>query len=284
ASILERYKKFNNPHGNSPVTNPNQNYSFAATNIPESEDINRDNTLNESEDYYQYRIDIKPEKMQVGTNFIVNSVTSRVKLPNGDYSDETWYQFKVPIREYDKKVGNIYDFRSIRFMRMFLTEFEDSTILRFARLELGRNQWRRYQFSLQNPGELNLDEDAPNTNFAVTSVSVEENSGRTPIPYVIPPGVDRQQAAVASGASIQLNEQALSLQVCELEDGDARAVYKGVGVDMRQFGRLRMFIHAESMVNQVPLRDGDVKAIIRLGSDFTDNYYEYQIPLKITAP
>lgn len=284
AGILERYKKFNNPHGNSPVTNPNQTYSFAATNIPESEDINRDNTLNESEDYYQYRIDIKPGKMQVGTNYIVNSVTSRVKLPNGSYDDETWYQFKIPIREYDRKVGNIYDFRSIRFMRMFLTEFEDSTILRFARLELGRNQWRRYQFSLQTPGEFIPDEDAKNTNFAVTSVSVEENSGRTPIPYVIPPGVDRQQAAVASGASIQLNEQALSLQVCELEDGDARAVYKEVGVDMRQFGRLRMFIHAESMVNQAPLRDGDVRAIIRIGSDFTDNYYEYQIPLKITSP
>lgn len=284
AGILQRYKKFNNPHGNSPVVGASQTFSNAATNIPESEDINRDNTLNESEDYFQYRIDVSPTRMQVGTNFIVNSVTSSVKLPNGNFENETWYQFKVPIREFERKVGNIGDFRSIRFMRMFLTGFEDSTILRFARLELGRNQWRRYQFSLQNPGELIPEEDLKNTDFAVTSVSVEENSGRTPVPYVIPPGVDRQQAQVANGQSVQLNEQALSVQTCGLNDGDARAVYKEVGVDMRQFGRLRMFVHAESQVGQAPLKDGDLRAVIRVGSDFISNYYEYQIPLKITTP
>jgi len=281
AGILQRYKKFNNPHGNSPVVGASQTYSNAATNIPESEDINRDNTLNESEDYFQYQVDISPTRMQVGSNYIVNSVTSSVKLPNGTYEDETWYQFKIPIRE-GQRVGNISDFRSIRFMRMFLTGFQDSTILRFARLELGRNQWRRYQFSLQNPGEVIPDEDQKNTEFAVTSVSVEENSGREPIPYVIPPGVDRQQAQVSNGASIQLNEQALSLQVCGLADGDARAVFKEVGVDMRQFSKVRMFIHAESQVNQAPLKDGDVHAVIRIGSDFTNNYYEYQVPLKIS--
>lgn len=282
AGILQRYKKFNNPHGNSPVVGASQTFSNAATNIPESEDINRDNTLNESEDYFQYRVDIQPNRMQVGTNFIVNSVTSRVKLPDGSYEDETWYQFKIPIREYEQRVGNIPDFRSIRFMRMFLHGFEDSAILRFARLELGRNQWRRYQFSLQNPGEIIPDEDQQTTPFAVTSVSVEENSGREPVPYVIPPGLERQQAQVANGAAIQLNEQALSLQVCNLADGDARAVFKEVGVDMRQFGRLRMFIHAESQVGQTPIKDGDISAIIRIGSDFTNNYYEYQIPLKPT--
>lgn len=282
SGILQRYKRFNNPHGNSPVVGASQTFSNAGTNIPESEDINRDNTLNEAEDYFEYRIDIAPNRLQVGTNYIVNSQTSRVRLPNGNFADETWYQFKIPIREYQQRVGNIPDFRSIRFMRLFMNGFEDSVVLRFARLELGRNQWRRYEFSLQNPGEIIPDEDQRATPFAVTSVSVEENSGREPVPYVIPPGVDRQQAQVATGAAIQLNEQALSLQVCNLADGDARAVFKEVGVDMRQFARLRMFVHAESQVGQTPLRDGDVVAIIRLGSDFTNNYYEYQIPLKMS--
>lgn len=282
--ILGRYKKFNNPHGNSPVVDASQTFSNAATNLPEAEDINRDNTLNESEDYYQYRIELNPAKMEVGQNFIVNKQVSNVKLPNGSYEEETWYQFKVPIREYQHKVGNIADFRSIRFMRMFLNGFEDSVILRFARLELGRNQWRRYQFSLQSPGENIPDIDQQNVEFNVLSVSVEENSSRNPISYVIPPGVERQQAQVSNGQSIQMNEQALSLQVCNLRDGDARAVFKEVGVDMRQFGRLRMFIHAESQVGQAPLKDGDVRAIIRIGSDFINNYYEYQIPLRITTP
>lgn len=282
--VLARYKKFNNPQGNSPITSAASNYSSAATTIPESEDINRDNTLNESEDYFQYRIDLDPAKFVVGTNYIVSKQTPRVKLPNGNYEEESWYQFKVPIRDFTQRVGNIADFRTIRFIRMFMTGFTDSTILRFARLELGRNQWRRYQFSLQNPGENIPEADLRNTEFNVISVSLEENSRRQPVPYVIPPGVDRQQAAVSSGQNVQLNEQALSLQVCGLKDGDARAAFKEIGFDMRQFSNLRMFLHAESQVDQTPLKDGDIYAIIRMGSDFTNNYYEYQVPLKVTLP
>lgn len=282
--VQNRYKRFNNPHGNSPVTTNTSAFSNAATNLPEAEDINRDNTLNESEDYYQYRIDMTPTALQVGQNYIVNKQVSNVRLPNGTFEQETWYQFKIPIREYQQRIGNISDFRSIRFIRMFLTGFQDSVTLRFARLELGRNQWRRYLFSLQNPGENIPEDDLKNVDFALASVSLEENSQRSPIPYVIPPGVNRQQAAVSNGQNVQLNEQALSLQVCGLKDGDARAVFKEVGVDMRQFGRLRMFIHNESLVGRPALKDGDLRAFIRIGSDFSNNYYEYQIPLKVTLP
>jgi len=281
--VLGRYKFYNNPQGNSPVTDPNSSFATSATTIPESEDINKDNTLNESESYYEYRLDMTPN-MQVGTNNIVNKVVTHPKLPNGNYEDETWYQFKIPINEYSQRVGDIGDFRAIRFIRMYLTGFQDSAILRFAQLQLGRNQWRTYQFSLQAPGENIPEPDLKSNNFSVTTVSVEENSARQPIPYVIPPGVNRQQAAVANGQNIQLNEQALSLQTCALKDGDARGVYKEVGVDMRQFSGLRMFIHAESQVGSAQLKDGDVKAFVRLGSDFTNNYYEYQIPLHITNP
>jgi cell surface protein SprA len=281
--VLERYKKFNNPHGNSPVADANASASSAGTTIPEAEDINRDNTLSETEDYYQYRIDFVPN-MSVGTNYIINKQVSNVKLPNGNTEEETWYQFKIPIREYSSRVGNISDFRSISFMRMFLSGFQDSVILRFARLELGRNNWRRYLFSLQNPGENIPEDDLKNVEFSINSVSLEENSKRSPVPYVLPPGVSRQQAQVASAQSIQLNEQALAMQVCGLRDGDSRAVFKEVSVDMRQFSGLRMFIHAESQVGQAILKDGDVNAIVRIGSDFTNNYYEYQVPLVITAP
>lgn len=280
-NVTGRYKFFNNPHGNSPVSDASSQYSQAGTNIPESEDINRDNTLNTAEDYYQYRLDMTPN-MQVGSNYIVNKIESNVKLPNGRTELETWYQFKIPIREYDKRVGNISDFRSVRFIRLFLNDFQDSVVLRFARFDLGRNNWRRYLFSLKTPGENIPEDDLRDVEFSVTSVSLEENSDRQPIPYVIPPGVTRQNANVSNGQNIQLNEQALSLQVCGLKDGDARAVFKEVNVDMRQFKGLRMFIHAESRVGQQPLKDGDVRAIIRVGSDFVNNYYEYQVPLKIS--
>ena len=284
SSVLNRYRKFSNPQGNSPVIGSSGTaVSSAATTFPESEDIDRDNTLNETEDYYQYRVDLKPN-MTEGTNFIVNKQVSNVKLPNGTTEAETWYQFKIPIREYQQKVGNIGDFRSIRFMRMFLNDFADSLTLRFAQLNLGRNTWRRYDYSLKNPGENIPDNERALTDFTVTSVSLEENNQRQPVNYVIPPGVNRQESAQGNGQNVALNEQALSLQICALKDGDARAAYKETDVDMRQFGRLRMFVHGESQVGQAPLKDGDLRAFIRVGSDFSNNYYEYQIPLKITPP
>jgi len=282
APVLQRYKRYNNMQGNSPITDANSAFSSAATTVPESEDLNRDNTLNEAENYYQYRIDLSPN-MQVGSNFITNKYDNpSVTLPDGSKEPETWYQFKIPITEFQNKVGNINDFRSIRFMRMFLTGFEDSTTLRFARLQLGRNTWRRYLYSLLSPGE-NIPIDNSSTSFNLLSVSVEENSKRTPIPYVIPPGVQRQQQAVSNGQTIQQNEQSIALQVCNLKDGDARGVFKSVGgIDLRQFDRLRLFVHAEAQVGQSSLQNGDMEMFMRIGSDFTNNYYEYRLPLKVT--
>lgn len=282
-SVLTRYKSFNSPQGNSPVTSATAAYASSGTTIPESEDINRDNTLNEAEAYYQYRIDLKPN-MQVGTNNIISIHNSpTVKLPNGRTESETWYQFKVPIQNYDTKVGGVSDFRSIRFIRMFLTGWQDSTILRFATLELGRNQWRTYRYNLNTPGENTPQQNQTTTDFTVTSVSIEENGSRNPVPYVIPPGVNRQVTTTPQGGQpLALNEQSLSLRTCSLQDGDARGVFKEVNVDMRQFGYLRMFLHAESMVGQPPVNNADIEAFIRIGSDFTNNYYEYRKPLAIT--
>lgn len=281
-AVFKRYRQFNNPQGNSPVTDNNSQFSNAFTNVPDAEDINRDNTLNENEQYFQYRIDLKPN-MQVGENYIVNKQISSVRFPNNTTRQETWYQFKVPIREFTGKVGGISDFRSIRFARMFLTGFQDSVILRFARLELGRNQWRRYTFSLKNPGEIVPDDEEKSTLFNLLSVSLEENSGRSPIPYVMPPGIIRQQQQVSNGQNVQNNEQALAMQVCNLSDGNAKGAFKTLGMDIRQFQRLRMFIHAEAIEGTAPLKQGDLRAFIRLGSDFVGNYYEYQIPLTFTA-
>jgi cell surface protein SprA len=282
-NVLQRYKRYNGSQGNSPITDINSTYSTAATTIPESEDINRDNTLNEAENYYQYRIDLT-KGMQVGTNFIVNRYDNNspgVPLPNGSKEPETWYQFKIPIHDFQQKVGNISDFRSIRFMRMYLSGFDDSVTLRFAKLQLGRNTWRKYDYSLLSPGE-NIPVDNSSTSYNLVSVSLEENSKRTPVPYVIPPGVTRQQAAISNGQTVQQNEQSISLQVCNLKDGDARGAFKSVGVDLRQFDNLRLFVHCEAQVGQSALNDGDLQMFLRIGSDFTNNYYEYRKPMKVT--
>ncbi len=280
--IMGRYKDYNNPQGNSPVASTSSQFSSAATLYPDNEDLNRDNTLNETEEYYQYEMDLKPG-MDVGiTKYITDKKVITPKLANGSTSAENWYLFRVPIKDFTSKIGNIPDFKSIRFMRMYLTGFEDSVVLRFASLDLVRNQWRNFTYDLDTTGSYTPLPANSNTTFNVLAVNVEENSNRQPIPYKIPPGIERVQTLSNNGVNLLQNEQAMSLKILNLAHGDTRAVFKTLNLDMRQYGQLSMFIHAESVIGQRPVMDGDLNAVIRIGQDFLNNYYEIRIPLKMT--
>ncbi|MFW5944710.1 MAG: cell surface protein SprA, partial [Bacteroidota bacterium] len=281
--IIERYKNYNGMEGNSPTSEQSpENYPTSGKTLPDIEDINQDNTLEENENYYQYRVELNPRKMKVGENYITDKAKREVELANGEKSEITWYQFKIPVRNPDKKVGSIRDFRSIRFMRMFLRGFQDSVILRFAKLNLIRGEWRNYNKSLYEAGEnLSAPEYSRGT-MSISSVNIEENANKTPVNYVLPPDIDRV-IDPTNPQLRQLNEQAIAFKVQELEDGDARAAFKNIDMDVRQFKKLRMFIHTEALENKI-LKDGDLRAFIRLGTDSRDNYYEYEIPLDITSP
>lgn len=275
-SILDRYKYYNGTEGNSLTDNASgERYSTAAKNTPDIEDINADNTLSETEAYYQYKVELRPDKMQVGENHIVDARKVTVQLPNGNKEEVTWYQFKIPIREYQKAVGNLDGFNSIRFMRMFMTNFSETTHLRFATLELVRNEWRPYDKSLLPTNA------SPSGSFVVSAVNIEENAERTPVNYILPPGVTRETDAAQSQV-MQQNEQAMSLKVSNLSAGDARAAYKTMNVDLRRYKRLQMFTHLEELINGSSLAKGDLSVFVRLGTDYRNNYYEYEIPLTVT--
>lgn len=279
--ILTRYKKYNGVEGNSPTTEMSDTansagYPTQATNTPDVEDINLDNNLSQSESYFQYKVSLRPQDMVVGKNYITN-IQEFDKDGNGTI--EKWYQFKVPIKQYERKVNGIQDFRSIRFMRMFMKEFEHPTILRFARLELIRGEWRRYLDDLTEPGEY-LPGDADLTTFNIGAVNVFENDQKSPVPYAVPPGI-QQEIDPTNSYLRELNEQSLVLSVCDLADGDARAAYKNAQFNIRTYKKMKMFVHAEEVVGQ-PLNDNDLTVFVRLGTDFVDNYYEYELPLKLT--
>ncbi len=279
-SILDRYKNFNGPEGNSmPSEYTKLGYSTAATSIPDQEDINGDNTLSETESYYQYKVSLDPQNMVVGENYITDVRTASVSLKNNTTDEVKWYQFRIPISSPDKTVGNISDFTSIRFMRMFLNGFQDTTILRFATLDLVRSEWRKYENDLVEDDETLIENE--NTTFTTGVVNIEENAERTPINYVLPPGVDRV-IDPANPQIRQLNEQSITLNVTDLPKNDRRAIYKTVSLDLRQYGRLTMDVHAEE-VDEGSIGDNNVRAFIRLGSDSKDNYYEYEVPLEMTA-
>ena len=287
AGILSRYKFFNGPHGNSPVSGENTTL-FASTLTPDNEDLNRDNTLNESEEYFEYKVDIQPQAMVVGQNFITDRRTVSIRYENGTVGEETWYQFRIPVARYNRKVGDIPDFKSIRFMRMYMTGWEDSVTLRFARLDLVRNNWRQFAFELTRDGTYKSTDQNTFTTMSTLAVNIEENDRRTPIPYRIPPGIERVQALANGGVNILQNEQALSLQVRNLIGGNARGVFKTFNNDLRRYKKLRMFIHAEELPpsdpGYTPIADKYLFAVVRIGQDFINNYYEIKIPLNITRP
>lgn len=275
--ILERYKYFNSPEGNSPTSSQSpESYSTAATSIPDNEDINDDNTLSENEAYFQYRVHLSRESLKVGQNFIADEKTARVKLKNGEMSDITWYQFKIPVTSPESVVGPIDDFRSIRFMRMFLSGWEDPVVLRFATLDLVRADWRKYTNDLSETGAITN----PETQFDVSAVNIEENANREPVNYILPPGIDRV-IDPANPQIRELNEQSMVLRAIDLEAGDARGAYKTTMMDMRRYNTLKMEVHAEE-IEGYPLKDDELSLFLRLGSDFQYNYYEYEIPLKLT--
>ncbi|MBP1639738.1 MAG: hypothetical protein H6Q17_1321 [Bacteroidetes bacterium] len=279
APILERYKRYNGIDGNSTNDNSSSSYSSTATSVPDVEDINQDNTLNKYENYYQYKVSLRRTDMVVGSNYIIDQITPTVTMPNGSKSSVSWYHFKVPIREYTKKVGSISGFTSIRFMRMFLTNFSDSAFLRFGTLNLTRGEWRTYTQKLYSTTS------APSVTgtLSISSINIEDDATKTPVNYVLPPGVTRQVDPTQL-QTVEENEQSLSLKTENLACKDSRAVYKATSFDMRQYKHLHMFTHAEKLTNDITnLKDYELSVFIRLGDDYTNNYYEYEVPLKLTA-
>jgi cell surface protein SprA len=284
SSVLNRYKKYNNPEGNSPTTEQSpESYPTVATTLPNMEDINRDNTLSEAERYYQYVVQLRRDQMKPGMNYISNVYhATDIPLADGTRGSVDWYHFKIPIRTPDQTIGNINDFTSIRFMRMFTKNFLRPVVCRFATLELTRGEWRKYNYSLLSPGEYIPEATQNQTQFDISTVSLEEDGSKQPIPYVMPPGIERETNWGSTNMQ-KLNEQSMSFRVCNLVDGDARAAYKTTEFDFRQFKRLQMFVHANQANRYENLKTGDLTIVMRLGADFTDNYYEYEIPLSFTA-
>ncbi|SNC75899.1 cell surface protein SprA [Hymenobacter gelipurpurascens] len=285
AKILARYKDFNGLENNSP-----EGSQLSNTAYPDKEDLNRDNVISDTERYYEYKLALRPGQLAVGQNYIVDKVTNKNTDTGGD--EVTWYQFRIPVRQPTGVVGvpagQDFGFKSIRFLRMYLTQWEQPVVLRMVQPQFVANQWRRYLNRIQQTGPvLNPDTDADA--FDISTVSLEENglsnvpAGTTDaIPYVLPPNIRRDKEYGSSTVNRLQNESSLRLTVDGLRDGFAKASYKNVSTNMLRYKRLRMFLHAESQDRSV--RDGQVRAFLRIGTDYSQNYYEYSIPLQLTQP
>ncbi len=289
-AISRRYDRFFGLEGNTPI-NQGQALTRSATTVPDGEDLDGDRTVNETESYFEYRIPIEYDPNEAngrGMNINENPFITESRVsPSG----RVYYRFRVPLNlletnPYFRRVGGIRDFRSIRFMRMYVKGFEKPVKLRFATLELVRSQWRRYNRQLADESCFGFDpEELDETSFDINAVNIEENIERIPFGYTLPPGISREQALGVNLSALQ-NEQALSVRICDLEDGDARGIFKNVNLDLRVLRKLKMFLHAEKTrncgVGDGDVETGDLNVFIRIGSDINSNFYEYEIPITLS--
>ncbi|MEO1051261.1 MAG: cell surface protein SprA [Bacteroidota bacterium] len=273
SSIVVRYKDFNNLENNSPAANTT-GFVASGSTLPDNEDLNVDNTLSELEEYYEYQISLDPRTLGVNSPFVVDRI---VNTTNNGMDEVNWYLFRIPIRQFTGRVGNINGFKSIRYVRTYMTGFSEPVVLRMANFRLVGSQWRRFTGNLEEArfGEP-IEPDI--SNFIVSAVNIEENGqgNETQSPYVLPPGFRRDRDNTST-VERRLNEQSIQLCVDDLEDGDARAIFKNVGLDLINYGRVKMFLHANSTAG-----DGELTAFLRLGTDFDQNYYEIEVPLTIS--
>lgn len=278
--IPNRYLNYNNPQGNSPVQVTDDNRG--STTLPDVEDIDRDLTMNTVNSYYEYRIPIKPNTTinDLYVTDIRDSLElSGTRIPDGSTVRTRWIQYKVPLSDFTDAIGDIADFRSISSMRMYLTGFDSEVLLRFATLDLVRGDWRTYTKTLDDD-DPTVDDDA--TTVDVSAVNIEENENRSPIPYVLPPGVAREQLN-NNNTIVQQNEQSLSLVIEDLEPEDSRGVFKNLDIDVRQYEKLKMFMHAEK-IQESDTYDVEYPLVgfLRIGTDFTENFYQLEQPLEFT--
>jgi len=285
--IFNRYKQFNGVQGNTPDTFSDT--QRASNTQPDVEDINRDNTMNTIDSYFEYELDLTranlPQNQADFDNipdsnplkeFLRDFKDRPRAMPNGDTRNVRWYQFRVPVQgNHVKAVGGINDLRSVRFTRIYLKDFQEMTIFRFGTLDLVRSDWRRYTQALDRDDPTPTD---PQTEFSVGVIGTIENDGS----YQRPPGIEPEEL-FNNNTVVRQNEQSLVVKVCDLEPEDSKAVYKNINIDMRQYKRMRMFMHAEDGESGTgTLDDNELVGFIRMGNDLTENYYQIEIPLEVS--
>ncbi len=277
--ILQRYKRYNGLEYNSLArNNPEAPAQYQAyKNTPDAEDINGDGTMNESNNYYQYEIDLSDLRQEGNKGRITETRTYTITYDDLTTQEVTWYHFIIPIKQPDSQVGSISNFANLRFMRMQLEGFDNTVHMRLANFQFVRGTWRMYDKNLEDPTN------PPTSQMSTEALSLFNNSDSEPINYVLPPGVTQEQEANSTSAQ-QLNEGSLSFTVKDLEPGAARAIYKSTSLDVRNYKSMQLWVHghhAQSTV-QGSIEPNSLEVFIRLGSDAYNNFYEVAKPLVLT--
>ncbi|MCH8548706.1 MAG: cell surface protein SprA [Balneolaceae bacterium] len=250
------------PDGNTPL---DQSERRASTNRPDTEGLVNPSTVNLTNSYFQYEVELNPadqSQLEIGApgTYIIDRVP-------GTRQQDRWYQVRIPLDEFKRTVGDISDFQNITYMRMWMSGYKQPFTLRFASLEFVGSQWRQ--------DETINDQNDPNAELRISTINIEENSNRRPFPYRQPAGGIRAQNRGTQLQSLQ-NEQSIVLDGENLSPGSTqliKRVYPG-GLNLLNYSNMRMFVHGEGFDQR-----GDAELVMRFGNDLENNYYEYRQPV-----
>nr|WP_255727742.1 cell surface protein SprA [Rhodohalobacter sulfatireducens] len=266
--LHERFHRLLGYHdGNTPI---DQDDKRAITNRPNTEGLVNPSTVSLTNAYFQYEVDLNPAddaNLEIGSpgTFIIDRVP-------GSRQQDRWYQVRIPLSEFKRKIGDINDFQNITYIRIWMSGYEQPFTLRFATLEFVGSQWRQDE-------EIN-DVSDPTAEMRISSLNIEENSNRRPIPYRQPEGAIRAENRASQLQSLQ-NEQSIVMDVNNLSPGSIqliRRVYPG-GLDLLNYSNMRMFVHGEGYESRE-----DAELVMRFGNDLENNYYEYRQPVTPSDP
>ncbi len=262
--LHERFHRMYGYHdGNTPRNQDSE--KRAVTNRPDAEGLITPSIVETNNSYYEYEMSFNAAEINDKDIDQLKYVVD--KIGEGKSQSDRWYQVRIPLQDFVRRIGNIDNFQNISHIRIWMSGYEKPLTLRFATMELVGSQWKE----ANNVNE----QQNSSADFRVSQINVEENGSRTPIPYRQPNGAIRavergqQQQTLANEQSIVLKTENLGPQEMQM----VKKMYPG-GMNLLNYGHLRMFVHGEGYENRE-----DLELVMRIGTDLVNNYYEYRQPV-----
>jgi hypothetical protein len=255
------YSKLKGTEGNSQSKN---------ARYPDSEDLDGDGQLNVFNDYFEYTFSLDS-----------NDVESKKWIAGA--TEKGWRQFRIPIKDYQRWVGNPdTTFQQIFFARMWFSDLpEKRTRIYIATFDFVGNEWEEtgvVDGALDLPDTLDYTYVKNDSIFTLSTYNTEENVDEIPggpEPYHSPPGVSGVRDRITKAMS---KEQSL---IMHFENFPARSIAEAKKalyspMNLLNYERLRMFVHGDRLgVPESPDVDTSrIEFYIRFGSD-NNNYYEF---------
>ncbi len=275
--LQERFYRVMGYHEGNTPTNTGGGDKRAITTRPDTEGLVSRSNVETNNNYYEYEIDLNPadfNKLEIGSQgtYIVDKV-------QGQRQQDRWHLIRIPLSDFKRKVGDIQGFQNISHIRMWMSGYDKPFTLRFATFEFIGSQWRKVD---------NIEEAENATGeFKVSTINIEENANRKPVPYRQPEGSIR---SLNRGVQVQslANEQSIVLGVEGLGPNEiqmVKRIYPG-GLNLLNYSNMRMFVHGDGYRDETKADKGrkDAELIIRMGTDLNANYYEYRQPVTPSDP